>query len=189
MYSTIVSSGMVVLIDTPGFNDSDRSDSETLRDLSYFLAQVYHSDRRLSGIIYLHRIKDRRMYGSSMKDFAILKKLVGRTAFSHIVLTTTFWAKISPENGQVLERALVESSVMWGALVEEGASVARFDGTRLSGLNIIQSLANKSSVVLDIQRELAIDKKPISETAAWRCLQLEKERSRGMLEAERKKSL
>ncbi|KAM0430071.1 hypothetical protein ACHAPT_006077 [Fusarium lateritium] len=55
----------VALVDTPGFGDTCRSDTDVLTDMAYFLAQVYSNNFRLAGIMYIHRVLDSRMTGSS----------------------------------------------------------------------------------------------------------------------------
>ncbi len=50
----------VFLVDTPGFDDSTRSDVEVLRELAAWLTATYAKEIRLSGIIYLHRINQPR---------------------------------------------------------------------------------------------------------------------------------
>ncbi len=55
----------VLLIDTPGFDDSKRSDTEILTEISRLLATQYKLVVTLKGIIYLHRITDNRFQGSA----------------------------------------------------------------------------------------------------------------------------
>jgi len=57
----------VLLIDTPGFDDSERSDTEILTEISKLLAAQYKLGVNLKGVIYLHRITDNRYQGSSVR--------------------------------------------------------------------------------------------------------------------------
>jgi hypothetical protein len=41
---------------TPGFDDTNKSNSEILRDLGNWVVRSYPADVKLSGILYLHRI-------------------------------------------------------------------------------------------------------------------------------------
>ena len=40
---------------SPGFNDTSKSDTEILQDISQWLRETYEEDNKLSGIVYLHR--------------------------------------------------------------------------------------------------------------------------------------
>ena len=57
LYATIINHTnfprRVVLIDTPGFDDVNRSDSDILQNITYILSQTYEQGIRLTGIIYL----------------------------------------------------------------------------------------------------------------------------------------
>ena len=43
----------VFLVDTPGFDDTDRSDTEVLREIASWLTASYSNSIKLHGIIYL----------------------------------------------------------------------------------------------------------------------------------------
>ena len=62
----------VHLIDTPGFDDTTRSDVDILMEVAFFLATTYNNEIKMDGIIYLHRIMDVRMRGSAIKIFVCL---------------------------------------------------------------------------------------------------------------------
>jgi hypothetical protein len=46
------------IVDTPGFNDTYRSDNEVLKELADWLLKSYQDGVKINGIIYLHRISD-----------------------------------------------------------------------------------------------------------------------------------
>ncbi|KAK6067745.1 kinesin light chain [Seiridium cupressi] len=58
----------VTLVDTPGFDDSKRSDTEILTLIADWLAGSDKGDTLLSGIIYLHRISDVTRQDGSAKE-------------------------------------------------------------------------------------------------------------------------
>ncbi len=67
----------ITLVDTPGFDDSERSDTEILTLIADWLQDSFEDRIFLSGIIYLHRISDIRMSGSSIKNLRMFRKLCG----------------------------------------------------------------------------------------------------------------
>ncbi|CAM1505055.1 Fc.00g106920.m01.CDS01 [Cosmosporella sp. VM-42] len=70
----------IYLVDTPGFDDTTRSDTDVLKDIATWLTNSYQKDLKLSGIMYLHRITDHRMVGSAKKNLFMFKKLCGSGA-------------------------------------------------------------------------------------------------------------
>jgi hypothetical protein len=67
------------LVDTPGFDDTERSDLDILRDVAFWLASVYTKEARLAGIIYLHRISDVRLGGQALENLRCSNSSAGRT--------------------------------------------------------------------------------------------------------------
>ncbi len=51
----------VYLIDTPGFDDTNRSDVDTLKLIAHYLSVSYANRVCIGGIVYLHRISDNRV--------------------------------------------------------------------------------------------------------------------------------
>ncbi|KAJ4485384.1 hypothetical protein J3R30DRAFT_3439108 [Lentinula aciculospora] len=68
----------VTLIDVPGFDDTNQSDADILKMIADFLASEYKANRRLSGIMYLHRISDVRMGGASKRNSPCSKSFAGK---------------------------------------------------------------------------------------------------------------
>jgi len=103
------------------------------------MSSSYENGKRLSGVIYLHRITDVRMYGPSLKYVKIFQRLCGQDALRNVLLTTTQWSNVSRAQGESREREL-RGGDFWGGLIDQGASIARFLGTRESGLELIHKL-------------------------------------------------
>ena len=79
----------VHLIDTPGFDDTRKSDTDVLKDIAGWLLVAYRDNIRLSGMVYLHSISETRMKGSHMTNLRMFQKLAGLENMGHVILTTT----------------------------------------------------------------------------------------------------
>ncbi|KAG2074693.1 P-loop containing nucleoside triphosphate hydrolase protein, partial [Suillus decipiens] len=99
----------VVLVDTPGFDDTFVDDSEILRRIAVWLAISCSDNMKLAGILYLHDITQTRMFGTSRKNLAMFRRLCGADAEKNVVLVTTKWGDVSPEMGESRERQLKSS--------------------------------------------------------------------------------
>ena len=165
---------IINLIDTPGFNDTTKSDTDTLQEVSTWLSLTYRADVKLTGIIYLHRISDNRMSGPAFKNLEMFRLLCGDRALPNVVLATTRWSnpmhKQEYQEQQERQAELISRPEYWGDLIRQGATSALYDGTYSSALSIISILETCSPLVLDIQRQMVDDGYPLLQTAAGRCL-------------------
>ncbi|MCJ1429209.1 hypothetical protein MMC29_007122, partial [Sticta canariensis] len=160
----------VTLVDTPGFDDSNRTDTEILRLIASWMKDAYDDKTRLTGIIYLHRISDNKMSGSSYKNLKMLRSLCGMSNLSHVTLATTMWDKVTTEEGGLREAELLSEDEWWGQMKNNGSLVRRFDDTTGGAMAIVNELLQMSPVVLKIQEEIAVQKKQLVETQAGRSI-------------------
>jgi chemotaxis protein histidine kinase CheA len=150
-------------------------DTDVLKELAFWLGEAYKTTVQLSGIIYLHRITDDRMSGSSLRNLTMFKKLCGENAFQHVKLATTMWKNLNGPNlsydtGVAREKELTSRKDWWGLMCDRGSSVVRHDGTKECAMEMIEDLIQRHNkggpVLLEIQREMVDDKKPLDQTAA-----------------------
>ncbi|KAI1747909.1 P-loop containing nucleoside triphosphate hydrolase protein [Xylaria castorea] len=160
-------SGRVYLVDTPGFDDTNRSDTEVLRTLAAWLTTTYSSGVKLSGILYLHRINQTRMQGSALKNISLFRSLCGDNALKKVVLVTTMWDVTESDIAESRERQLKETSKYWGGMVAKGSQAIRHDNTRKSACALIEIfMKGDSKIVLSIQSEMVDDHKSLERTDA-----------------------
>ncbi|KAG7425602.1 hypothetical protein Forpi1262_v013401 [Fusarium oxysporum f. sp. raphani] len=98
--------------------------TEVLKEIALCLTKTYEDNIKLSGILYLHRITDRRMGGSAKKNLMMFRKLCGKDSLMNVILVTTMW-----------------EDDFWGALVEEGAQINRQNNTRSSAMSLLRTIA------------------------------------------------
>ncbi|KAK4938866.1 hypothetical protein LTR10_020772 [Elasticomyces elasticus] len=168
----------VHLIDTPGFNDSTRSESEVLQEISYWLSAAYgeagaqsESRFRLDGIVYLHSIADPRWSGATRRSFDILRNLCGPENNACIVLTTTFWNQVDKATGRHREDLLLNGKDKWHQLLqnEPKSVVRRHDQGYKSAMSIIDFVVKRGvKYELLIQKELAKAGVKLYDTTAGR---------------------
>ena len=153
-----------MLIDTPGFDDSGRTDSEILTEISRILSAQYEEGLSLKGVIYLHRITDIRYAGSSVKTLEIFKKICGRIALKNVLLVTTRWNEVDETLGASREQQLRDN--FWAYMLGNGSTMARFYGNRESAVGISSQLMSRQNIVLEIQKELVEQGKTLKQTVA-----------------------
>ncbi|KAF9525181.1 hypothetical protein CPB83DRAFT_885718 [Crepidotus variabilis] len=90
----------VVLLDTPGFDDTGGSDMETLDKVSNWLVSKYPKGTCLAGILYLHRITDNRMTAKPHQNLRLFGKLCGGNAEveKKLIFVTTMWDKLRDQS-------------------------------------------------------------------------------------------
>jgi len=164
----------VHLIDTPGFDDTKRKDTDVLRDIAGWMAVTYTNKIKLSGIIYLHRITDPRMGGTQMRNLTMFKELCGPKCFPAVTLATTFWGAIDPATGADREQQLISNDEFWGYMAKKGSQVVRHSGTRNSAMDIVGAVVKRQTkIVLDIQNDMVNKGLDLDETLAGQSLNRE----------------
>jgi hypothetical protein len=172
VHTTIVSNQVVHLIDTPGFDDSGRSDGETLQELAYWLAAAYEREIRLSGIVYLHRITDIRLQGSAWRALRALKSICGDNNLHDVVIATTMWDKIAPDH---VAGAFARHGELRKKINKEmgchGGSIVALPSIKNDAIAIVEQIVRKGSrMTLAFQKQLVDEHKPIRETEAGKIL-------------------
>ncbi|RFN48650.1 putative zinc finger c2h2 [Fusarium flagelliforme] len=177
VYSFKYSPGVTIhLVDTPGFDDTNRQDSDVLRDISAWLSKSYTEKILLNGILYLHRISDPRMQGSGRMSINLLIKLCGRDALKNVVLVTTMWELVEADVGRRREKELENTEEFWGFMKRHGSQTRRHLNSEESARKILTMFVPQTpdiqakTMTLAIQKELADDHKTLDQTGAGQLL-------------------
>ncbi|KAG9225349.1 hypothetical protein CCMSSC00406_0006264 [Pleurotus cornucopiae] len=159
----------VILVDTPGFDDTNMSDTRVLGMIADWLLETYNNQVKLAGIIYMHRISDNRMAGTPLKNLKMFAQLCGTAAADRVILVTTMWGRVKQDVGAKREDEL--KSKFWKDMIDKKAKVARFEASFDSAWAIIGRVyepLEREAVLL--QEELADLQKKLSETGAGKTL-------------------
>ncbi|KAL2797404.1 hypothetical protein BJX66DRAFT_335022 [Aspergillus keveii] len=177
----------VYLIDTPGFDDTNRSDTEVLKEIARWLVASYKGKILLNGIIYLHRITDIRMQGSARKNLLMFRQLCGENALKRVVLVTTMWDKVPEDEASKREKELIDTPEFWGWMLEKGSSCQRHYNTEDSARIIVSDLASHAvPVTTALQAQMVDEKKKLGETSAGQELQSEMNKEKAKWAQERR---
>lgn len=155
----------VNLIDTPGFDDTHKSETEVLTSIATWLEESYGNHEKLNGVIYLHSINKPRMEGSALRNLRLFRQLCGESPLKNVVLGTTFWGAVNEEAGKSREKELRQRPEFWGQMVERGSRMMRVTD-RASALEIVDYLIPMIPVPLEIQKEMVDQEKHLIDTAA-----------------------
>lgn len=155
----------VNLIDTPGFDDTHKSETEVLTSIATWLEESYGNHEKLNGVIYLHSINKPRMEGSALRNLRLFRQLCGESPLKNVVLGTTFWGAVNEEAGKSREKELRQRPEFWGQMVERGSHMMRVTD-RASALEIVDYLMPMIPVPLEIQKEMVDQEKHLIDTAA-----------------------
>lgn len=157
------------MIDTPGFNDSERVDTDVLMDIATWLTLAWEKNIKLDGVIYMHGIHDPRMKGTDVTHLKMFKRMTGFDNMKMVVLVTSFWNTTDPAVAQSRENQLKEKDGWWKEMLDKKASVMHFKNDKESSLQILDTIlakADEHKDFLKIQLEMNQDHKTIGETDA-----------------------
>ncbi|KAI5997317.1 P-loop containing nucleoside triphosphate hydrolase protein [Pisolithus orientalis] len=159
---------LYVFVDTPGFDDTYRSDRDILRTIAEWLEKKYRNEVKLTGIIYTHRITDNRMSGSVCKNLDMFSRLCGDKAAERVRLVTTMWDKAKDKNLAKSRVSQLETN-FWEPLLEAGARHEQFENSSDSAWKIVRGLMGEGEAVL-LQEELVDVERKLNETTAGKAL-------------------
>lgn len=157
----------LVLVDTPGFDDTNEADSEILRRISVWLASSYGPGNTCGGLIYLHDMTDARMRGTTLQNLKVFQKLCGKKNLGAVVFGTTKSGKLTPEAFARREKQL--SDVYWKDFKKQGATVFKLYPSHESARQLVQTVLDRvqeEQRVLRIQEELVEFAKTLPATEA-----------------------
>ncbi|KAF4582667.1 hypothetical protein EYR40_002590 [Pleurotus pulmonarius] len=156
----------IIFVDTPGFDDTHKSDVEILEMIAGWLKQTYEQNVKLAGILYFHRITDNRMAGTPLKNLHMFEKLCGKDALQNIILTTTMWDEVDEPTGEQREKELERH--YWKTMISQGSKTMRYQNTDKSAWNIIDSIVvgHNERYAVELQKELVDLEKELPETGA-----------------------
>ncbi|RVD87869.1 uncharacterized protein DFL_002073 [Arthrobotrys flagrans] len=145
----------VNLVDTPGFNDVERSDADILLDISKCLVALSRAGGELRGIIYLHNLAFPRFSGTCKAHLEMLREICGDRGIGNVFLVASNWDSGNEENCIIREKSL--HTKYWRNLINDGATFTRFRNSYDSAEAIVVQCVWKESVVFDLQREILDD--------------------------------
>ncbi len=179
-----------IIVDTPGFDDSNVSDKDILAKLLAWLNMNYEQGQKLTGILYLHRIDAPRMQGTALRNFKMFKQLCGEGFYGNICLGTTRWNMLKGDmaSGERREAELKDKGGFWHSMIVNGSSLVRIQNDQVLARKIIFELAAKTPAFLKSQFEMAKDGLSPDKLSATKALEDEElKRVRAENEGKRKR--
>ncbi|KAK0711821.1 P-loop containing nucleoside triphosphate hydrolase protein [Lasiosphaeris hirsuta] len=163
----------IILVDTPGFDDDERSDVEILEIIAKWLSLHNYGRQHplLDGLILLHPITANRVGGTERKRTRLLQTILGEDAYKRVIIATTMWDDLRNDDDRFTKRmqARLEDGEVWSEMYSKGATVLRHDNNKRSAHDIVRriiqmSKAENGGVQLQLQKELADVKGKVSRT-------------------------
>ncbi|KAF9166799.1 hypothetical protein BGX21_000840 [Mortierella sp. AD011] len=151
----------ITLVDTPGFDDTSRSDTEILEDIATWLAEM--DCHKVCGIIYVHSILDDRMRGSSYKNLRMFEKICGKEALKNVVMLTNRWGRIDEKTACDREKKLADKFLKM--YLTAGCRMMRYR-TKHDLFRVVRGFLNIRPTRLGIQKEMVDGQKSVSGTSA-----------------------
>jgi hypothetical protein len=145
----------VDFVDTPGFDDPQRSDADILHGIAEWIGENLGGKRKVTAALYLHSVENVRMHGSALKNFMMFRQLIGTESMKNVGLITTKWDKVSKDIGEGREDDLKGPNGPWRTMIVQGATTYRLDRTYENGYNIMLQLLRTDPEFVQLQKEMA----------------------------------
>jgi len=123
-----------------------------------------------------------------MKNLRMFKKLCGDNSLANVVLATTMWSQVDPEDAAKREQQLTSNSDFWKYMIDQGSQVFRQDAGKDSAMAIVQYLIRRRRpITLDIQKDMVDKGMTLDQTAAGKEVEGEVAKQRKMYEEKMEK--
>ncbi|OAQ58751.1 50S ribosome-binding GTPase domain-containing protein [Pochonia chlamydosporia 170] len=168
-----------LFIDTPGFEDGARQNSDILQIIAQHLATSYNHKKYPDSVIYVSKITETRFMGHARKNLDLFEEVCGTDSMEMVTLLTTMWdtaGQVPPTRISDFESREEELiTKYWNEMIQQGAKPRRSDNTRDSLLPILdQCIARRAQLqeqgrthpALQLQTELVEDNRKLIDTSA-----------------------
>ncbi|KAI8953229.1 hypothetical protein F4801DRAFT_144341 [Xylaria longipes] len=173
----------VYLIDTPGFDNTNKEDVEVLTAVAHYLSVSYANNVSVNGILYFHRISDTRIGSSTRHNLEMMRALCGEDSFENVAVVTTMWGSNHSEIELAKQRSREQElrDIYLCDMIEKGSQIVRHDRCNTlserhtSAKNILTRTAEQwkdTQVTLQIQHEMVNLNMTLKETSAGRVLEV-----------------
>ncbi|CEL52561.1 hypothetical protein RSOLAG1IB_05766 [Rhizoctonia solani AG-1 IB] len=156
----------VVVVDCPGFDDTYLSETDILKTVAGFLTAAYSQKFNITGLLYLHKITETRVGGTSFRHMNMFKELCGTDSLKNVVYVMNMWSDPPAEDEILRESELRDSDEFFGIPLAEGAQITRHTNTKESAHDVIRMLLPRSPTVPKISKELLDEGLKLEETCA-----------------------
>lgn len=156
----------VYLMDTPGFDDTNISDADILKEIATALVDAFNDKVEIQGALYVHPVIEARMRGSGRKNLIMFTKVLGMHGMKNCRLVTTKWSKVDYATGVDRETELCEEEKFWRPLLNAGASTVRFQDTTESAIEIIKPLVHGQAMEPQLVKEVVREGRSLKQTSA-----------------------
>ncbi|KAH6905906.1 hypothetical protein BKA70DRAFT_461580 [Coprinopsis sp. MPI-PUGE-AT-0042] len=156
----------LVLIDTPGLFGGSINELGTLEQISSWLRPKDGPERRLTGIVYLHDITQKRMQRETKLSLELFRKICGEDSCSKTVLVKTQWP--NPPDDQSRERGKDLDEDFFRKMRAAGAKCMdiKDEVTERNVIEYILTNALAQDIIIELQRELQAKGATLAHTAA-----------------------
>ncbi|KAJ8125624.1 hypothetical protein O1611_g8013 [Lasiodiplodia mahajangana] len=158
----------IILIDTPGFNDTDLEEPRLFLHIADWLANSHYNGERLNGVVFLQGINEVRVLKGEQNGVELFKNIVGSDALGQVMVVTTMWDQVEPDFGTRNEN---NRASVWLNLKSGGARFGRFYNTEDSALEIVREFQEFPKITLLLQQELIQHGGKVRKTSAAQFLE------------------
>ncbi|RPB08895.1 hypothetical protein P167DRAFT_473448, partial [Morchella conica CCBAS932] len=145
----------VLLLDTPGFDDSALDNLAILTDIvsNLYIWALQDKEIHTHGVVFLHDISETRFGGSQQKTLQLLKSMCGPEAMGNVIIGTTMWSDNGTKRQAQVKREGEFLQKHWGGILK---TIRVPDGDEDVAKSIIGDLLARPPTKLLVQTELLI---------------------------------
>lgn len=154
----------ILLLDTPGFDDSAVENLEVLNDIAanLYTFALQRAEIETRGVIFLHDISETRFGGSQRKTLEILKALCGPNGMKNCIIGTTMWNPSGTpkfRNEEAREREFTRGH--WRGILK---TTRLYEDDSAAVVGVLNDLLVRPPVLLLVQEEMLVPPHSLEKT-------------------------
>lgn len=166
VYVTMINNRKILLLDTPGFDDSAVGNLEVLNEIvaNLYTFALERQEFETQGVIFLHDISENRFAGSQRKTLEILTALCGPKGLKNCIIGTTMWDPWGTarfRNEETREKDFLRS--YWKGILK---TTRIPENDRNAVVGIVSDILARPPVLLQVQEEMMKPPHTLEATAA-----------------------
>ncbi|KIM39593.1 hypothetical protein M413DRAFT_193716 [Hebeloma cylindrosporum] len=134
----------LVLLDTPGFDDTYAQDEEHSKRIAEWLSASRRGGALVGGVLHLHDITAKKCNDTAHRNLPRSSTSTWCNDLKKTLIVTTNWPSCSDAFLEKREQEMKEEH--WKTLIDNGLQVWRFQGNYSSAWRVINSLIHRINV-------------------------------------------
>ncbi|TFK24910.1 hypothetical protein FA15DRAFT_575357, partial [Coprinopsis marcescibilis] len=133
-----LNSRRIVLVDTPGFDDTEISDFEILRRVAVWLSVSYKRQMKVGALVYIYPLSSSRYTHKDHTNLRIFKKMCGNDARPRVIMVASKRDLYTKK--ETREKREVQLRSHWKTMLDGGSKMEYVENSHESASKLLKAV-------------------------------------------------